>query len=50
MNYHSPVNTIGAFENYLLAIGWIVGWLIERHSIKKLEMLVNNPNILDDFF
>ena len=35
--YHSPVNAIGAFENYLLAIGWIVGWLIERHSIKKLN-------------
>ena len=37
MEYHSPVNAIGAFENYLLAIGWIVGWLIERHSIKKLN-------------
>lgn len=37
MEYHSPVNAIGAFENYLLVIGWIVGWLIERHSIKKLN-------------
>lgn len=37
MEYHSPVNAIGAFENYLLAIGWIVGWLLERHSIKKLN-------------
>lgn len=37
MEYHSPVNAIGAFENYLLAIGWIVGWLIKRHSIKKLN-------------
>ena len=37
MEYHSPVNAIGAFENYLLAIGWIVGRLIERHSIKKLN-------------
>lgn len=37
MEYHSPVNAIGAFENYLLAIGWIVGWLIERYSIKKLN-------------
>ena len=36
MEYHSPVNAIGAFENYLLATGWIVGWFIEHHSIKKL--------------
>ena len=36
MEHHSPVNAIGAFENYLLATGWIVGWLIEHHSIKKL--------------
>ena len=36
MEYHSPVNAIGAFENYLFATGWIVGWFIEHHSIKKL--------------
>ena len=36
MEYHSPVNAIGAFENYLLATEWIVGWLIEHHSIKKI--------------
>ena len=35
MEYHSPVNAIGAFENYLLATGWIVGWLIEHHSHKE---------------
>ena len=36
MEYHSPVNAIGAFENYLLVTGWIVGWFIEHHSIKKI--------------
>ena len=25
-HYHLPVNVIGAFENYLLVLGWIVGW------------------------
>lgn len=29
LNYHLPVNAIGAFENYLLVLGWIVGWKLE---------------------
>ena len=28
-HYHLPVNVIGAFENYLLVLGWIVGWKLE---------------------
>ena len=29
-HYHLPVNGIGALENYLLVLGWIVGWRIEQ--------------------
>ena len=29
LNYHLPVNAIGTFENYLLVLGWIVGWKLE---------------------
>ena len=29
LNYHLPVNAIGAFENYLLVLGWIFGWKLE---------------------
>lgn len=32
---HLPVNGIGALENYLLILGWIVGWKIEALRIKK---------------
>lgn len=35
LNYHLPVNGIGALENYLLVLGWIVGWRIENSRIKK---------------
>ena len=28
-HYHLPVNVIGAFENYLLVLGWIAGWKLE---------------------
>ncbi len=34
MEYHSPVNAIGAFENYLLAIGWIA-WGCSSSTIHK---------------
>lgn len=34
-HYHLPVNGIGALENYLLVLGWIVGWRIENSRIKK---------------
>ena len=34
-NYHLPVNGIGALENYLLVLGWMVGWRIENSRIKK---------------
>ena len=34
MEYHSPVNAIGAFENYLLATGWIVG-VSQREEASK---------------
>lgn len=34
-HYHLPVNGIGALENYLLVLGWIVGWRIETIRIEK---------------
>ena len=34
-HYHLPVNGIGALENYLLVLGWIVGWRVETLRIKK---------------
>ena len=34
-HYHLPVNGIGALENYLLVLGWIVGWRLESSRIKK---------------
>ena len=36
-HYHLPVNGIGALENYLLVLGWIVGWRIENSRIKKKQ-------------
>lgn len=35
MDSHSPVNAIGAIENYLLVFGWILGWAIEDHTRKN---------------
>ena len=34
-HYHLPVNGIGALENYLLVLGWIVGWRLESSRIKE---------------
>lgn len=34
-HYHLLVNGIGALENYLLVLGWIVGWRIETSRINK---------------
>ncbi|KXT78098.1 putative membrane protein (TMS4) [Streptococcus sp. DD13] len=35
IHYHLPVNGIGALENYLLILGWIVGWRLEVSRRKK---------------
>ena len=35
LQHHHSVNAIGAFENYLLVLGWIVGWWLEVSRIKK---------------
>ena len=32
--HHHSVNAIGALENYLLVLGWIVGWWLENSSRK----------------
>ena len=39
IKYHSPVNAIGAIENYLLVFGWIIGWFIENKTIKLQNSL-----------
>ena len=39
IEYHSPVNAIGAIENYLLVFGWIIGWFIENKTIKLKNSL-----------
>ena len=39
IEYHSPVNAIGAIENYLLVFGWIIGWFIENKTIKLQNSL-----------
>ena len=36
LQYHHSVNAVGAFENYLLVLGWIVGWWIENSSRKTV--------------
>ena len=33
---HLSVNAVGAFENYLLVLGWIVGWWLENSSRKTV--------------
>ena len=35
LQYHHSVNAVGAFENYLLVLGWIVGWWLENFFKKK---------------
>ena len=35
LQHHHSVNAIGALENYLLVLGWIVGWWIEVSRIKR---------------
>ncbi len=35
LQYHHSVNAVGAFENYLLVLGWVVGWWLEVSRIKK---------------
>lgn len=32
---HKAVNAVGAMENFLLVIGWIVGYLIERRKEER---------------
>lgn len=34
LQYHHSVNAIGALENYLLVLSWIVGWWLENSSRK----------------
>ena len=36
LQYHHSVNAVGAFENYLLVLGWIVGWWLENASRKTV--------------
>ena len=36
IQYHHSVNAVGAFENYLLVLGWIVGWWLENSSRKTV--------------
>lgn len=35
LQHHHSVNAIGALENYLLVLGWVVGWWLEVSRIKK---------------
>ena len=37
LQYHHSVNAVGAFENYLLVLGWIVGWWLENSSRKQFN-------------
>lgn len=39
IEFHSPVNAIGAIENYILVFGWIIGWFIENKTIKLQNSL-----------
>ena len=34
LQHHHSVNAIGALENYLLVLGWVVGWSLENSSRK----------------
>ncbi|MGT2961377.1 hypothetical protein [Streptococcus caballi] len=35
MARHSLINGIGAAENYLLVLGWFIGWIIENKHRKS---------------
>ena len=35
LQMHETVNLVGAIENYLLVIGWIIGWSIEKNKQHK---------------
>ena len=35
LQMHENVNLVGAIENYLLVIGWIIGWSIEKNKQYK---------------
>ena len=35
LQMHENVNLVGAIENYLLVIGWIIGWSIEKNKQHK---------------
>jgi len=32
LQYHHSVNAIGALENYILVLSWIIGWRLENSS------------------
>ena len=36
LNAHESVNLVGAIENYVLAVGWMVGWKLECNR-RKVE-------------
>ena len=36
LQYRHSVNAIGALENYLLVLGWIIGWWLENSSRKRV--------------
>ena len=35
LQMHETVNLVGAIENYILVIGWIIGWSIEKNKQHK---------------
>lgn len=35
LDQRSLVNGVGAIENYLLVLGWIVGWKLQFHKSRK---------------
>ena len=36
LQHHHSVNAIGALENFLLVLGWIIGWCLENSSRKTV--------------
>ena len=36
LQYRHSVNAIGALENYLLVLGWLIGWWLENSSRKRV--------------
>ena len=35
LQMHETVNLVGTIENYILVIGWIIGWSIEKNKQHK---------------